>query len=106
MKTIYLLLAMTVGVMLISAGFTGCKKESPSRSVSEEQIDQNLAEKVKAAFEGSPSFKFPDVQVAAFKEEVQLSGFVISKDQKSSAETIAKGVSGVVKVKNSIELKD
>lgn len=106
MKTIIYLLSVTiVGVIFISAVFTGCKKVSPTRTVTEEQIDQNLGEKVKAAFDGSPAFKFPDVQVSAFKEKIQLSGFVISEDQKSSAETIAKGVSGVVEVENSIELK-
>lgn len=51
------------------------------------------------------SRSLPDVQVAAFKGNVQLSGFVLSEDQKSSAETIAKGVPGVVKVENSIALK-
>jgi osmotically-inducible protein OsmY len=106
MKTIIYLLSVTiVGVVFVSSVFTGCKKVSPTRTVTEEQIDQNLGENVKAAFEASPSFKFPDVQVAAFKEKIQLSGFVISEDQKSSAENITKKVPGVVKVENRIELK-
>ena len=106
MKTIVYLLSVTiVGLVFASAVFTGYKKESPARTITEEQINQNLGEKVKAAFESSPSLKFPDVQVAAFKEKIQLSGFVISEDQKSSAETIAKKVPGVVEVENRIELK-
>ena len=106
MKTIVYLLSVTiVGAIFVSTVFTGCKKVSPTRTAIDEQIDQNLGEKVKAAFEGSPSFKFPDVQVAAFKEKIQLSGFVISEDQKSSAENITKKVPGVVEVENRIELK-
>lgn len=106
MKTISIFMAMTAaGIMFLGTGLTGCKEETPRRTVAEEQIDQRLAEEVKAAFGNSPSFKFPDVHVAAFKGNVQLSGFVISEDQKSSAETIAKGVPGVVKVENSISLK-
>jgi osmotically-inducible protein OsmY len=106
MKTIRILVAMTAaGIMFLCAGLTGCKKETPPRTVTEEQIDQKLTEEVKAAFGNSPAFKFPDVHVAAFKGNVQLSGFVPSEDQNSSAETIAKGVPGVVKVKNSIALK-
>ena len=106
MKTVRIFLAVTAAeILFLSAGLTGCKQETPPRTVTEEQIDQKLTEEVKAAFGRSTAFKFPDVQVAAFKGKVQLSGFVQSDDQKSSAETIAKGVPGVVKVENSIELK-
>jgi len=106
MKTIRLFFAViAAGVLFLGTGLTGCKQETAPRTVTEEQIDQKLTEEVKAAFGRSPAFKFPDVQVAAFKGKVQLSGFVQSDDQKSSAETIAKGVPGVVKVENSIELK-
>jgi len=41
----------------------------------------------------------------SFKAKIQLSGFVQSDDQKSAAETIAKGIPGVVEVENSISLK-
>ncbi len=106
MKTIRTLLAVTTaGILFLSLGLTGCKKETVERTGAEQQIDQQLAEQVKAAFGNSPSFKFPDVQVASFKGKVQLSGFVRSEDQKSSAETIAKGIPGVVEVENQISLK-
>jgi osmotically-inducible protein OsmY len=42
------------------------------------------------------------MQVASFKGRIQLSGFVQSADQKSAAETIAKGIPGV---ENRISLK-
>jgi hyperosmotically inducible periplasmic protein len=96
---------MTVGMLCWSLGLTGCKKETVERTGTEQQIDQQLAEQVKVIFGNSPAFKFPDVQVATFKGKVQLSGFVRSEDQKSSAETIAKGIPGVVEVENNISLK-
>lgn len=106
MKTFRALFAFaTAGMIFLCSGLTGCKQETAPRTVTEQQIDQKLTEDVKAAFGNSPTFKFPDVQVAAFKGKVQLSGFVLSDDQKSSAETIAKNVPGVVKVENSISLK-
>jgi len=96
---------MAAGVLCVSLGQTGCKKETVERTGAEQQTDHQLAEQVKTAFGDSPSFKFPDVQVASFKGKVQLSGFVRSEDQKSSAETIAKGIPGVVEVENNVSLK-
>ena len=106
MKTTRNLMAlMTAGLLCGGLCLTGCKQETIERTGTEEQIDQQLAQQVKAAFGNSPAFKFPDVQVASFKEKIQLSGFVQSDDQKRAAETIAKGIPGVVEVENSISLK-
>ncbi|MHB1307654.1 MAG: BON domain-containing protein [Limisphaerales bacterium] len=106
MKTSRTLMAlMTAGMLCGSLGLTGCKPETIQRTGTEEQIDQQLAEQVKDAFENSPAFKFPDVQVGSFKGTIQLSGFVQSDDQKSAAATIAKGIPGVVEVENKISLK-
>ncbi len=102
----HLILALsTAGMLSGSIGLSGCKTESVNRTGTEEQTDEQLAEQVKIAFESSPSFKFPDVQVASFKGRIQLSGFVRSDDQKQAAETIANGISGVTKVENRISLK-
>jgi len=95
----------TVALLCLSSGMIGCKQETLVRTDSEQQVDDDLALQVKTAFGQSPSFKFPDVQVAAFRGKIQLSGFVVSEDQKHSAETIAKGVPGVVAVENNISLK-
>lgn len=84
---------------------SGCKPAPVERSATDRSIDENISEAVTAALRGSASFKFPDVQVASYKGNVQLSGFVVSADQKTFAETIAKGVPGVVKVENKISLK-
>lgn len=106
MKTTRTLVALITAVMLCaSVGVTGCKPAALPRTATEEQVDQQLAEQVKAAFRNSPAFKFPDVQVASFKGRVQLSGFVQSDAQKGAAETIAKGIPNVVEVDNKIALK-
>ena len=107
MKTRRTITAAAAAAILLSvSGLTSCRRETVERSASENQEDQKLAEAVKAAFAGSPSFKFPDVTVASFKGTVQLSGFVVSDDQKEAAENLAKKVSGVKAVENKISLKD
>jgi osmotically-inducible protein OsmY len=106
MKTTHKLQAlMAAGLLCGSLALTGCNQETTERTNLEDQQDQKLAEQVKTAFANSPAFKFPDVQVASFKGKIQLSGFVQSGDQKSAAETIAKGIAGGVEVENQIALK-
>ncbi len=97
--------AAGVAILLSSQALTGCKRDPVERTAAEHQDDDKLTEQVKATFKNSPSFKFPDVQVASFKGTVQLSGFVLSDDQKQAAENLAKGVPGVVTVENKISRK-
>ncbi len=106
MKTIRLAwLTAVASVALASASLTGCQKAPTERTSAEQQDDQKLADQVKATFASSNSFKFPDVQVAAYKGTVQLSGFVVSEDQKTAAEKLAKTVAGVTSVENKISIK-
>ncbi|MGI8820920.1 MAG: BON domain-containing protein [Chthoniobacterales bacterium] len=105
-KTVYRSVFVAIAALLIASSVLGCKKEPVERTPAEHQEDQKLAEQVKAAFATSPSFKFPDVQVAAFRGTLQLSGFVVSDDQKQAAESLAKGVPGVQSVENKISLKN
>ncbi len=97
--------ATAAAILLSSAALTGCNREPVARTSAERQDDDKLTEQVKATFGSSPSFKFPDVQVASFKKTVQLSGFVVSDDQKAAAENLAKNVPGVAAVENKISLK-
>jgi osmotically-inducible protein OsmY len=106
MKTIHLTISVAAAAVLLSSSlFSGCNQPPVERTAAEQQDDQKLSEQVKATFATSASFKFPDVQVAAFKGTVQLSGFVVSDDQKQAAEKLAKGVPGVQAVENKISLK-
>ena len=97
--------AVAAAICFLSLGLTACKKAPVERTAAESQEDQKLSEQVKLAFNASQSFKFPDVQVASFKGTVQLSGFVVSADQKTAAEALAKTVAGVQSVENEISLK-
>lgn len=94
-----------VGLLCLSAAMIGCKQEPVARTGTEDQIVHDLTEQVKISLGNFPAFKFPDVHVAAFKGKVQLSGFVLSEDQKRWAESIAKGIPGMVAVENNISLK-
>ena len=106
MKRIRLTIAASfAAVLFLSPILTSCNREPVERTVAQQQEDEKLAEKVRGSFATSPSFKFPDVQVASFKSTVQLSGFVISDDQKKAAEDMAKGVAGVRDVENKISVK-
>lgn len=100
------LLSGAVCLALAGMGLTSCEKPPVPRTNTEVQTDQKLADQVKAEFGKSPSFKFPDVEVSTFKATVQLSGFVVSEDQKKAAEEIARNISGVKKVENRISLKN
>lgn len=107
MKTNPILTALVMSAILSggTALTSGCKPTPPERTATERSVDGQISETVKAALGNSASFKFPDVQVISFNGKVQLSGFVVSEDQKQSAETIAKAVPGVVSVENRISLK-
>jgi len=106
MKKIWILTAaLAVGLLGLSVGVIGCNREPVARTDTEHRVDEALAGQVKTALGNSPAFKFPDVQVVAFKGKVQLSGFVVSEDQKRSAGAIAKSVPAVVAVENNISLK-
>lgn len=106
MKTFRLALCLAMTSVSLSSGLlTGCQKQPVERTSAEQQDDEKLASQVKATFASSNSFKFPDVQVAAFKGTVQLSGFVVSEDQKTAAENLAKTVAGVSSVENKISIK-
>ena len=91
--------------MLLSPSWAGCNRAPVERTSAERQDDDKLAQQVRATFATSSSFKFPDVQVASFKGTVQLSGFVVSDDQKTAAEKLARDVPGVKEVENRISLK-
>lgn len=87
-------------LMIIACGST------PSTESAGEFFDSSaLTTKVKASLIdelGSSGFA---IQVKTFKDEVQLSGFVVSQDVRQRAAIIAAGVGGVKRVRNSIIVK-
>jgi osmotically-inducible protein OsmY len=107
MKTKIIGLVVMVGLSLaLVSGVTGCAGDRYNRSTGEYIDDQTLNLRVKSALGDHAEYKFGDVNVTSFRGTVQLSGFVNTSDQKSTAARIAKGVEGVKDVENNITVKD
>lgn len=67
--------------------------------------DKTLSTSVRDAL-SADTVKYPDIQVAAYRGIVQLSGFAHSREHKERANDIAKNVVGVRKVENNVSLKE
>jgi hyperosmotically inducible periplasmic protein len=97
--------------VVAAVGFVGCATESTDRDSSYKRTtgqyidDKMLVQRVKAALDDSPIYKFPDVKVNTYNGTVQLTGFVESNEQKLKAEEITKTVRDVLNVQNQITLK-
>ena len=99
---------LTAVVVLAGASvgyLTGCSKTSTRQSTGEVIDDTAITTKVKAAFVKDSTVKALDINVETFRGTVQLSGFADSSAEKKRAEELARGVAGVNKVENKIELK-
>ena len=93
-----------VCIALVTA-FLGCAS-TPTRESSGQYVDDSaITTKVKAAIFNDPSLKVFQINVETFKGEVQLSGFVDSGNSVKKAGEVARGVSGVRSVKNSLIVK-
>jgi hyperosmotically inducible periplasmic protein len=88
-----------------TAVLTGCAGNKYERSTGEYIDDEALSHRVSSAVHGDSEFKLGDVDVKAFRGNVQLSGFVTTEDQKRRAGDIAKNVQGVQSVENNITVK-
>ena len=84
------------------AGLTGCSGDRYNRSSGEYMDDKSIALRVREALGDHREYKFSDVNVAAYRRVVQLSGFTKSPEQKRKAEEIAEKVNGVKRVENNI----
>jgi osmotically-inducible protein OsmY len=85
---------------------SGCAGTATRESTGEYIDDTSITTKVKAAFVKDPAVKAMQVNVDTFKGTVQLSGFVDTPEQKSRAEQLARGITGVMDVKNNISIKN
>jgi len=94
---------------------TGCDQNrnsmgSPAteteRTIGQKVDDKTLGSKVKDALDDNAAYKFPDVKVNVYEGKVQLSGFVQTRDQKQSAEAIAKATATGCPVENKITVKE
>jgi hyperosmotically inducible protein len=92
-------LAVTLGSVV------GCAPTETKRGTGEHIDDTVITTKVKAAIAEDPLTKVLEVKVKTFKSEVQLSGFVSSREAANRAIELARGVKGVTSVKDDMQIK-
>ena len=95
--------ALFLAVTLVS--LVGCASTSKQEGTGEYVDDSVITTKVKAAIFNEPTLKSAEINVETFKGAVQLSGFVSSQAAVNKAAELARGVKGVISVKNDMRLK-
>tara|TARA_R110002167_G_scaffold167146_1_gene364277 strand:+ start:90 stop:401 length:312 start_codon:yes stop_codon:yes gene_type:complete len=83
----------------------GCASTTTGSSTGEMIDDTVITTKVKAAIFQDDELSASEINVETFKGVVQLSGFVSDRSDVPRAAVVARGVAGVVSVKNSLVVK-
>ena len=97
-----LLLAAFIGATLVT---TGCSVVRGQESTSAYVDDAAITAEVKAKLVGDNSVNAGAINVQTLHGEVALSGFAKSNAERDAAEAIARGVKGVVSVKNEVAVR-
>ena len=95
-------LLIFIGLMPV---FLGCAATQTSESTGQYVDDSAITTKVKAAIFDDANLKTLQISVETYKGEVQLSGFVDSAQNVRKAGEVARGVNGVVAVRNNLIVK-
>jgi len=103
MNTLKRLTLVLLALTLASA--LGCAGSATKESTAEYVTDTWITTKVKAVLADDPLVKATEVNVETFKGDVQLSGFVSSRNAMDQAERLTRGVQGVTSVKNDMRIK-
>jgi len=98
------ILARVLAVVSIAL-VVGCAATPKQDSTGEYIDDAVITTKVKAAIFNEPTLKSMEINVETFKGRVQLSGFVSTQANASTAVNVARGVKGVLDVKDDMRLK-
>lgn len=96
-------ITLFTAILLVSV--VGCASTATQEGTGGYIDDAVITTKVKAAIFDEPSLKSTEINVETFKGTVQLSGFVKSQANITTAVQVARGVKGVVGVKNDMRLK-
>lgn len=84
---------------------TGCAVSRDQQSVGSYIDDATATTQVKARFADDPVVSAMSIKVETLNGVVQLSGFAKSQDERRTAETIARGASGIRGVINDIVVR-
>ena len=97
------LAAIVAAVALLSA--TGCAVTRGQETVGAYVDDTAITTAVKARFIDNPDVDALSIKVETLNGTVMLSGFAKNATEKSTAEVLARKVSGVKSVKNEIAIR-
>ena len=89
---------------ITAAAAVACSS-APPKSPEQERADTATAERVNAALDANPIYYFRDVEVSVDYGVARLSGYVWTTDELYHAQEIARRVSGVIGVQNTMELE-
>jgi osmotically-inducible protein OsmY len=103
MQARQILAAAVSAVALLTAA--GCAVTRGQESTGSYVDDTAITTRVKAKFAEDKTVSSMAIGVETMRGTVQLSGFAKSLDEKMQAEKLARGVSGVVAVKNDIVVR-
>jgi osmotically-inducible protein OsmY len=92
-------------LLMLMVAFVACASTSKQESTGEYVDDSVITTKVKALLAADDFLKSFQISVETYKGTVQLSGFVGSQNAVNKAVQIARSVSGVKSVKNSLIVK-
>jgi len=95
--------AILTTLLLMAA--VGCASTKTHEGTGQYVDDTVITTKVKAAILEEPGLKSSEINVETFKGVVQLSGFVSSSADISTATKVANAVAGVTSVKNDMHVK-
>ncbi|MBB5391670.1 MULTISPECIES: BON domain-containing protein [unclassified Herbaspirillum] len=90
---------------LLMVSLVGCASSPGKEGTGEYVDDAVITTKVKAALFNEPNLASSEINVETYKGVVQLSGFVSSATSATRATELARGVKGVVSVRNDLRLK-
>ena len=94
--------AMFAASLLATAG---CATTANGSGTGQYIDDTVITAKVKASLFNEPTLAATEINVETYKGDVQLSGFVTDPTDAAKAVEIARGVRGVVSVKNDVRVK-
>jgi len=104
MKKSYIVIRFLV-VLIMIAAFMACASTPKQESTGEYIDDSVITTKIKAQLAADDFLKSFQIGVESRKGIVQLSGFVNSQAAVDKAGQIARGVKGVISVKNDLIVK-
>ena len=100
-------LIICLAALPLLGGVTGCASSRYTQSTGERSDDHATSSRVSTALAEDQQHKyFEGVNVETFKDVVQLSGFVNTRDLKNRAGDIARDAAGGREVRNNITLKE